>query len=239
MFAVIWEMFSLCALGGVALVARHVDISNCLRILVLPDHFHTCFRIVVDNELYWFKALPFTWAYVTVILSRSPDAIDAQGQCLEHGCLKLFDDILVLGFGAAQVQPAPDAIVRVLVAKGAIVSPKSKRTPLNNIHWIRKNLWFGQGMIHVWLMKWATMMMQLMMTDPYQYHMPKPSNAMASMCTTKLKRCHMMLEIRFVFSLDVSRTPFSKIVGRLGCVLPQKNKHVMRTINENRQRAVL
>ena len=143
--------------GGEPLVACHVDISNCVWSLVLPDLFHTCFCILVDNELYLFKALPFGWVYspqeVPTQMVRNANAEDVV-------LLLYYDDILVLGFGAGRIQPAADAIVRVLVVEGAIVSPKSKLMPLDD--WIGKIFCFRQGMIQGSHAKWATLLARLL-----------------------------------------------------------------------------
>ena len=50
-----------------ALLACHVDISNCFRSLILPSQYRQSFRIRVDDTVYAFKALPFGWAYSPVI----------------------------------------------------------------------------------------------------------------------------------------------------------------------------
>ena len=112
------------------LLACHIDISNCL---VLPAQFHTCFRILVEGELYSFRALPFGWAYSPIICKECLTQMIPRAHARDVVVLIYYDDILVLGFGSRRVQLAADAIVRVLVAEGAIVSPKSKLTPFFEI----------------------------------------------------------------------------------------------------------
>ena len=56
-----------------------------------------------------------------------------------------YDNIPVLGFGTAWVQPVANAVVDLLVSEGALVCPKSKLTPLDCIDWIGKQFRFGEA----------------------------------------------------------------------------------------------
>ena len=155
---VVWGMLSLHASGGGgALLACHVDISNCFWSLVLPPQYRHSFRIRVDDMVYACKALPFGWVYSPVICQEVLTSIVRKGHVRDVIVLIYYDDILVIGFGASRLQPAANAIVDILVSEGALVSPKSKMIPLDCIDWIGKQFRFGEGVITGSTNKWSAL----------------------------------------------------------------------------------
>ena len=60
-------------------------------------------------------------------------------------------DIMVIAFGAGRLQRAANAIADILVWEGALVSPKSKLTPVDCVDWIGKQFKFGAGPTVLWM----------------------------------------------------------------------------------------
>ena len=144
--------------GWGALLACHVDISNCFWSLVLPPQYRQSFRIRADDTVYAFKALPFGWAYSLVICQKVLTDIVRRARVRDVVILVYHDDILVIGFGNGHVQLAADAIVTLLISAGALVTPKSILPPLNSIDWIGKQFRFGEGVISSSRNKWSALL---------------------------------------------------------------------------------
>ena len=64
----------------------------------------------------------------------------------------------MISFGNYRGKPAADAIVAPVISEGALVSPKSKLTPLNCIDWIGKQFRFGEGVISGSTTKWSALL---------------------------------------------------------------------------------
>ena len=65
------------------------------------------------DTVYAFRAVPFGWAYSLVICQEILTGIVCRASVCEVIVLICCDDILVLAFRAARVQPAADAIVKL------------------------------------------------------------------------------------------------------------------------------
>ena len=155
----LWELLSLHASGGgEPLLACHIDISNCFWSLILPPRYRQFFRIPVDDTVYAFKALPFGWAYSPIICQEVLTDIVRRARVRNVVVLIYYDDILVIDFGSFRVKSAADAIVALLQSEGALVSPKSKLTPLNCIDWIGKQFLFGEEVISGSTTKWPALL---------------------------------------------------------------------------------
>ena len=109
-----WEMFPLRASGqGEQLLACHVDINSCFLTLVLPLKYHDSFCICVDDTVYAFKVLLFGWAYSLVICQEVLTDIFRRVSVRDVIVLICYDNIQVLGLGAASVQTAANTIVEL------------------------------------------------------------------------------------------------------------------------------
>ena len=124
----------------------------------MPPQYRQSFRIRVDDTVYAFKALPFSWAYSPLICEEVLTDIVRRAPVRDIVVLVYYDDILVIGFGNARVQPPADAIVALLISEGALVSPKSKLAPLSCIDWIGKQFRFGEGIISGSTTKWSALL---------------------------------------------------------------------------------
>ena len=155
----VWELFSLHALGeGEPLLVCHVDISTCFWRLILPPQYRQSFRICVDDTAYAFKVLTFGRAYSPVICQEVLTHIVRRERVRDVFVLVYYDDIPVIRFKNPRVKPAADAIIALLISEGALVSPKSKLTPLSCIQWIGKQFRFGEGVISRSTNKWSALL---------------------------------------------------------------------------------
>ena len=85
------------------MVGAHIDLSNCIWSMVLPEKHWLTFRVLVEGELWAFRSPPFGWSHSRVICQAVPENIVRGVAVMDVLVLIYYDDVFIIGYGKYHV----------------------------------------------------------------------------------------------------------------------------------------